>query len=237
MRWRVVDLEECMSSTNDGTKGPPFEPSQVTAINLLLEPDSTMLERAAANNARLLNVFPQGFELDATHRPHITLLQRFVRTSDLEEIYAAAGQVFSGTDVCDVQLGAYRYYYIPSGTLGLAGIVSKPHPALRELQGVLIDTVAPFTVATGGSDAFFTTPEDPVIDPMLIGYVSTFVPTSTGEHFSPHVTTGIAPRDYLDQMLTEPFEPFTFSPANAAIFQLGQFGTAARKLHQWGSTP
>jgi len=73
-----------MTSTNDDTKAPPFEPSQVTAINLLLEPDSTMLERAAANNARLLEVFPQGFELDATHRPHITLLQRFVRTSDLD---------------------------------------------------------------------------------------------------------------------------------------------------------
>jgi hypothetical protein len=59
------------------------------------------------------------------------------------------------------------------------------------------------------------------------------VQKSAGEHFSPHVTTGIAPRDYLDKMLAEPFEAFTFSPAGAAVYQLGQFGTAAKKLHEW----
>jgi hypothetical protein len=96
--------------------------------------------------------------------------------------------------------------------------------------------VAPFTVATGGSAAFFTTPDDPVIDPLLIGYVSAFVQKSAGEHFSPHVTTGIAPRDCLDNMLAEPFEAFTFSPAGAAVYQLGQFGTAARKLRGFGLT-
>lgn len=106
---------------------------------------------------------------------------------------------------------------------------------LSEVQRQLIDAVAPFTVATGLSDAFATTPDDPVIDPMLIEYVSTFVPASTGEQFSAHVTTGIAPRDYLDTMLAEPFESFTFRPAGAAVYQLGQFGTAAKKLHEWGS--
>ena len=133
-----------------------------------------------------------------------------------------------------LRLEAFRYYYIPSGAIGLAGIVARPSPELRELQQDLIDAVAPFTVATGLSDAFATTPDDPVIDPLLIDYVSTFVPKSTGEHFSPHVTTGIAPRDYLDKMLAEPFESFTFSPAGAAVYQLGQFGTAAKKLHEWG---
>ncbi|MGL6110567.1 MAG: 2'-5' RNA ligase family protein [Rubrivivax sp.] len=212
----------------------PFEAGLVTAINILLEPDATMLERCEANNARLLKVFPKGFALDATHRPHVTLLQRFVRTADVDKIYAAVGKVFAGTDVLGLRLEAFKYYYIPSGAIGLAGIVARPSPELRELQQRLINAVAPFTVATGGSDAFATTAEDPVIDPLLIGYVSAFVQKSAGEHFSPHVTTGIAPRDYLDKMLAEPFEPFTFSPAGAAVYQLGQFGTAAKKLHDWG---
>jgi hypothetical protein len=34
-------------------------------------------------------------------------------------------------------------------------------------------------------------------------------------------------------MLVEPFEPFTFSPAGAAVYQLGPFGTAAKKLMEW----
>jgi hypothetical protein len=226
--WTVVSMKD------DWKQVFPFEPSPVTAINILLEPDATMLRRCEANNARLLKVFPKGFALDATHRPHITLLQRFVRTADLDKIYAAAGKVFAGTNLLGLRLEAFRYYYIPSGTIGLAGIVARPTPELRKLQQDLIDAVAPFTLATGLSDAFATTPDDPVIDPLLIDYVSTFVPKSSGEHFDPHVTTGVAPRDYLDKMLAEPFESFTFSPAGAAVYQLGQFGTAAKKLHEWG---
>jgi len=34
-------------------------------------------------------------------------------------------------------------------------------------------------------------------------------------------------------MLAEPFEKFTFSPAGAAVYQLGQFGTASKKLKEW----
>ena len=210
-----------------------FDPGPVTAINILLEPDATMLQRSDANNARLLEAFPQGFALDATHRPHLTLLQRFVRTADLDKIYAAAGKVIAGTNVPGLRLEAFNYYYIPSGPIGLAGIVATPHPALRKLQEDLIDAVAPFTVSTGRSDAFVTTPDDPIIDPLLIDYVSSFVPKSSGEHFDPHVTTGVATRDYLDKMLAEPFEAFTFSPAGVAVYQLGQFGTAAKKLHEW----
>jgi hypothetical protein len=71
----------------------------VTAVDILLEPDATMLQHAEANNARLLKVFPKGFGLDAAHRPHITMLQCFVRTEDLDKVYAAAGQVLGTAKV------------------------------------------------------------------------------------------------------------------------------------------
>ena len=225
--WTVVSMK------NDWKQVYPSATSAVTAINILLEPDATMLQRCEANNARLRKVFPKGFALDATHRPHVTLLQRFVPTADLDKIYDAAGNVFAGTDVLGLRMEAFKYYYIPSGPIGLAGIVARPTHELRELQQALVDAVAPFTVATGLSDAFATAPDDPVIDPLLIDYVATFVPKSSGEHFDPHVTTGVGPRDYLDKLLAEPFETFTFCPAGAAVYQLGQFGTAAKKLHQY----
>lgn len=38
-------------------------------------------------------------------------------------------------------------------------------------------------------------------------------------------------------LLTEPFERFTFSPAGAAVYQLGQFGTAAKKLTEFDLKP
>jgi hypothetical protein len=88
-------------------------------------------------------------------------------------------------------------------------------------------------VETGTIAAFTAKHDDPATDAGLIDYVSTFVPKMTGEHFSPHVSTGVAPREYLDKMLAEPFEPFTFSPAGAAVYQLGPFGTAAKQLEEW----
>jgi len=225
--WTVVSMKE------DWNQVFSFEPSSVTAINILLEPDATMVERAQENNARLRAAFPQGFALDATHHPHVTLLQRFVRTADLECVYAAAGQAIANFELGALRLEACKFYYMPSGPVGLAGIVANPEPALVELQRALIDAVAPFTAATGFADAFYTTPDDPLIDPAVIDYVAGFVPRSTGDHFKLHVTTGIGLRDHLDRMLAEPFEPFTFSPTGAAIYQLGNFGTARKKLCRW----
>ena len=225
--WTVVSMKD------DWKQVFAPGPSPVTAIDILLEPDARMLERAAANNARLRAAYPQGFALDAAHRPHITMIQRFVRTADLDKVYAAIGPVVARAKVTGMRLEAFKYYYIPTSDLGVAGIVARPTPDLLKLQQELIAAVAPFTVETGASDAFVTTADDPVIDPQLIAYVSAFVPKASGEHFNPHVSTGVASREFLDRMLAEPFEPFTFSPAGAAVYQLGQFGTAARKLKEW----
>jgi hypothetical protein len=209
----------------------------VTAIDVLLEPDATMLRHAEANNARLLKVYPQGFALDASHRPHITMLQRFVRTADLDKVYAAVGKVLAGASVNAMKLEAFKYYYIPAGELGVAGIVARPTPELLKLQADIIAAVAPFTVETGPIGAFTAAHDDPALDVQMIDYVSAFVQKASGEHFNPHVTTGVAPRAYLDKMLAEPFENFTFSPAGAAVYQLGPFGTAAKKLKEWDLKP
>ena len=67
----------------------------VTAVDILLEPDTTMVRRAQADNTRLLDAYPKGFALNATHQPHLTLIQQFVRTADLDKVYAAANQVLA----------------------------------------------------------------------------------------------------------------------------------------------
>ena len=216
----------------------PVPASAVTAIDILLEPDAPMLQRAEAANAAQRKVYPQGFALDAAHRPHITLVQRFVRTSDLEQVYAATNQVFANHDVAGIKLQAFKYYYIPlSADLGLSAIAAKPTAELLKLQSELIAALEPFTGPEGDSDAFVTTADDPIIDPRLIKYVSTFAAHGSGEHFSPHVTIGLAPRTYLDQLLAEPFDAFTFAPAGAAVYQLGQLGTAAKKLKELDLKP
>jgi hypothetical protein len=205
----------------------------ITAIDVLLRPDATMLRHSAADNARLLEAYPKGFALDASYRPHITMLQCFVRTAALGKVYAAVDKVLAGASVNAMKLEATKRYYLPAGELGVAGIVARPTPELLKLQADIIAAVAPFTVETGPIGAFTAGHDNPAMDTMMLDYVSTFVQKAAGEHFNPHVTTGTAPRADLDKLLAEPFTPFIFSPAGAAVYQLGPFGTAAKKLKSW----
>jgi hypothetical protein len=145
--------------------------------------------------------------------------------------------VFADANVNAMKLEAFKYYYAPAGAVGVAGICAKPSPEIMKLQADLIAAVAPFTVETGPIGAFTAAHDDPALDVQMIDYVSAFVQKASGEHFNPHVTTGVAPREYLDKMLAEPFEPFVFSPAGVAVYQLGPFGTAAKKLKEWDLKP
>ena len=200
------------------------------AIDIALEPDATMLERARADNARLRQAFPNGFSLDATHHPHVSVLQRYVSVENLDKIYDAADTALADSKPLSWTLTAFKYYYLPGGPIGLAGIVVRPTDELLALQQALVDAVSPFAVATGSAAAFYTTPEEPEINQPTIDYIAAFVPHATGAHFNPHVTIGVGTTDYLEKMLAEPFAAFTFSPAGASVYQLGNYGTARKAL-------
>ena len=133
----------------------------VTAIDILLEPDATMVRHAEAVNARLLKVYPKGFALNASHRPHVTLLQRYVQTENLDKVYAAVGNVLAEEKAAGWKLEAFKYHYIPWKGIGLVAIFAKPTDDLLKLQQKLIEAVAPYTVKTGTAAAFVTTPRIP----------------------------------------------------------------------------
>ena len=143
---------------------------------------------------------PERLLSDATHHPHISILQRYVRTADLDKVYAAAGKVLADEKVTSWKLKAFKYYYIPWKDIGLGGIVVEPTDDLLRLQQELIDAVAPFTEKTGTAAAYVTTPEDPEINQPTIDYVAAFVPEATGAEVQSarhdrRRTTGLPQRD------------------------------------------
>jgi len=209
---------------------------RLTAIDTLLDPDQTMVQKAIAANARLRQSFPKGFALDETHQPHISTLQRYVRTADLDKVYGAVGKILADERPASWKLTAYKYYFIPWKSIGLAGIVVRPTDDLRRFQQKLIDAIAPFTVKTGTAAAFVTTKEDPGINKPTIDYVAHYVPAASGAKFNPHVTIGVASQDFLKKLLKETFDEFTFSPVGVSVYHLGNFGTAREKLKSWTLT-
>ena len=201
------------------------------AVGVVLEPGEAMVLQATEVNARLRGVYPDGFALDDAHRPHLTVIQAYVASDLLEASFAAIDMVVVGEPIASWTLTAIGCYYIPGDGIGLAGIVVEPTSDLRRLQRSLLDAVAPFTVGTGSADAFVRRAEDPDINQPTIDYVGAFESAGAGDSYNPHITVGIATRDYLDAMLAEPFDPFTSAPTGAAAYQLANYGTAARKLH------
>jgi hypothetical protein len=210
--------------------------SDAIAIDVLLEPDGRMLAHAESNNARLRQVFPDCFALDAEHRPHITLLQCFVAVRDLEALFIAAGDVIHHANIADLELQAVRFGYTPGPGMGVAGIWAALTPELSKLQADVIIAATPFMVADATIAAFTADHDNPAFDTALIDYVSGFVAHNAGANFDPHVSTGVAAIDYLDRMIAEPFPAFAFAPASAGVYQLGPFGTAARLLKRWDAT-
>ena len=157
-------------------------------------------------------------------------LQQFVRTDDLDKIFAATNAVLDKEKPRSWTLKAFKYYYIPAPPIGLAGIVVEPTEDLHRLQDELIKAVEPYTVKTGTPAAFFSDEGGRDIQEFLISYVENFVRDAAGKRFNPHVTIGVGTEKYLNEMLAEPFPSFTFSPEGASVYQLGAFGTARKEL-------
>ena len=99
----VTALGICLASLIGHVETSDAQQNPVTAVDIALEPDQTMIQHAQADNARLLKAFPKGFALDATHHPHVTMLQQFVRAADLEKIYAAVNKALADSNKLEIE--------------------------------------------------------------------------------------------------------------------------------------
>ena len=207
-----------------------FCQNNLIAIDVLIQPGPKMMEAAERWNVLMREQSPKGFELDEEHAPHITLIQRFIDKSDLPKVEAAVNKVKSKFDINSLKMTATGLYHIPTGKNGLAGIVIEPNEQLQALQQAVIGAVNVYAQKGGGEAAFVPDKSGTPFDPILFEYVDTFVPQQTGEKFNPHVTIGVAPLDWLEELEKKPFGKFTFGAKGIATYQLGNFGTASKRL-------
>ena len=202
---------------------------KLIAIDVLLEPDRSMTDKSKSINDRLRENYRAGYALDATHMPHVTLLQRFVRAKDFDAVIAAIAKALRDEQPKAMKLTTERLDCVRFESLAVAVLVVERAPELVRLHDKITDAVAPFSVS-GGTPAAFVG-GDAVAG--TVDWVETFVPKASGENYSPHVTAGIATEAFLKQLKAEPFEPFPFWPDALAVFQIGNFGTAAKKLWEY----
>jgi hypothetical protein len=203
-------------------------------IDILLNPDQIMLDSAKAYNGMMRQNYsgPGSFSLDATHTPHISILQCFIEKANLDKVITAVDKVVKSSRPTQDKLTTKGFYYIPDKTLGLAGITINTTPQLLEYQAKIIEAVKPFIVI--GTDAAFV--QNANGRPIVAGlseYVNRFIPDHSGPKFMPHVTIGLAQQVFLKELKARPYHPFSFGIVSASIYHLGDYGTAQVRL--WAS--
>jgi hypothetical protein len=208
--------------------------SELTAIDILIDPDEAAMVRAREVNARLLESvpLPKGWALDDTHRPHITTLQRYVRTADLDKLYDAVEKTVEATDMASLSYKAMKITHADWGFPGVAPTVLMVEVGdkVLDFQAALLAAITPF-VESGGTAAAFVADPGETIEPTIIDWVEKFVPDQIGAgKYYPHLTVGVATFDDLKVIEAEPFEAFAVSPARVAVYHLGNNGTARELL-------
>lgn len=208
--------------------------SGLTAIDILVNPDEETLEHARAWNARMRTSVPDGFALDATHQPHITTLQCYVRTEELDQAYDVIEETLRATDTKTLVYQGVAIRHAEWGVpgQGLAAILVRPSSHVLDFQATLLAGVRPFTEPKGTADAFVTD-EGEEITQSTFDWVDGYVPGQIGDAYTPHITVGFATVEDLETIEAEPFDAFDIQPASLAVYQLGNNGTARSLLKTW----
>jgi hypothetical protein len=209
----------------------------VIAIDVLLLPDATMVDKAKEANALLRTNYSAGYTLGSEQTAHITLVHRYVHEKDLPQIEAAVAKASAQASPLDWELTASGYRYGIWSKLAITNISIDRTPNLDRYQEAIADAVQPFAVKKGTAEAFSTSKELPKIEHEIIDYVENFIPKSTGQNYSPHVTVGVAHEDFVLALKEKEFDSFRFKATGVGIYQLGNFGTAQKKLWTWDSKP
>jgi hypothetical protein len=203
--------------------------SDLIAIDVLLVPDRATIAKSISLNAQLRANYPAGYALDATRIPHLTLVQRFVPAKDFKAVCSIITNVLDDGSPTAMTLTATSINSVSFEELAVAVLVIERTPELMRLHQKVTDVVVPFSV-DGGSPAAFA---DSTVAAGTVDWVETFVPKSSGENYQPHITAGIATEPFVAQLKAAPFLPFAFKADALAVFQIGNFGTAARKLWEY----
>lgn len=158
-----------------------------------------------------------GFRFDASHHPHVTLSQHFVRRERLTEVRRLVGGVASRFDPFEVRVTGSR-----AGRTSQVLTVETAAP-LRALHEGLMDALRAEETA-GGTEAFRT--DGASARAADAAWVAGFRERSSYARYDPHVTIGIGDRPLSTA-------PFGFPAEEIALCRLGRFCTCRDRIASW----
>ena len=193
--------------------------AKLIALDVAILPPPEVSRRAIALSATLPQEEPP-LRLDATHLPHVTLTQQFVRENELELAFSHVdGVLRTRPPVRMTTIGAGREGH----TIWIA---IERTPELIALHEQLMEALRGLERPEGTPAAFFD--DDARLADVL--WVSGFRLKSSFGAFQPHITLG-----HGDEPPS--IEPFTFEATAVAACHLGRHCTCRQVLREWTLAP
>lgn len=205
----------------------------IIAIDVLLTPSEELNKHSILLNSLIKENNSSTLQLDENHIPHVTLLQCFVKESDLPEIINSLEGLFE--TVKDESFYASKIVYDKETEDSFAMIQVDNSVVLADIHAKVIDRLQPFLGQNGSQESFVPNPDGSPINKFTVDYVPDFIGKYSYENFDPHISLGTANKIYLDSIAEHVFHPIQFKTLSLAIYQLGDFGTAQKPI--WVSTP
>lgn len=204
------------------------KPDKTLAIDVLLLLPQNLSEEAILLNTAILKSNPDNFTLDKDHVPHITLLQCYVRQSDLPKITLALNGLYKMIE--NESLYANELQYKRDQPQSFASIGIEKSKAVMSIHKKAIELLQPYITSGGTENAFVPTKDSSPIDQFTIDYIPKFVSNYSYENYNPHISLGVAPTSVLHNLEETEFRKMKFKTPAVAVYQLGKFGTARKLL-------
>ncbi|MBI3895130.1 MAG: 2'-5' RNA ligase family protein [Acidobacteria bacterium] len=193
-------------------------PTEIIAVDVALLLPESARERAQAINAILWAQQQDGFQFDATHLPHITLVQLFVQRKNLSSLIQSIDSILRHVSPLSLRVTKF------GKTQTTSHLLIERTSELQSLHERLTDGVAPFEEPPGTTDTFFGAKEP--ARPSDVEWVAHFRSQASGNNYWPHITLGVG-------NLQEPAEPFDFTASRVSLCHLGRSCACRAVLHEW----
>src|SRR5262245_7910722 len=122
---------------------------RVIAIDVLLEPDATMVAKADAANAKLRENYPPGYTLGKEQAPHITLVHSYVCEKDLKALEEQLSKLAHAAQPEKWELTATSYTSAIWSGLAITTIGIDRTPQLDAFQEDVAKVVSQYAAKNG----------------------------------------------------------------------------------------
>ncbi|MBI1955422.1 MAG: 2'-5' RNA ligase family protein [Acidobacteria bacterium] len=203
----------------------PLQASEdVMAVDVALLLPEAVQERVRAINAALWEQEKAGFQFDATHLPHITLVQHFVRQKNMLALVESIDSILHSISPLLLRITEVGKMHTTSHFL------LERTPELQNLHERLMDAIAPLEEPPGTTAAFAFFANGEPARPSDVEWVAQYRSQASRNHYWPHITLGVgSPKESPKEAI----EPFDFAASRVALCHLGRFCTCRAVLHEW----